>query len=90
MGQRYCRLENQKPWPVCVAQNQDFAVRRGLNPLPRCKLGNVLSKLVQLKRITYRGVGPKSRAARNYRGLRTKPPAAGQFFVFCFQKNKLF
>ena len=31
VGQRYCRLEDQKPWPV-FARNQDFAIGRGLKP----------------------------------------------------------
>ena len=45
-------MEDQKPWPV-FACNQDFAKRRGLEPkMKMAKLGNVLSKLVQLKSIT--------------------------------------
>ena len=31
MGQRYRRIEDQKPWPD-LARNQDFAKERGLKP----------------------------------------------------------
>ena len=35
MGQRYCTLEDQKPWPVS-GLNQVFAIGRGLQPKVKC------------------------------------------------------
>ena len=32
MGQRYCRMEGQKPGPVWVAHNHDFAEKEDLQP----------------------------------------------------------
>ena len=32
MGQRYHRMEGQKPGPACVADNHDFAKERDLQP----------------------------------------------------------
>ena len=32
MGQRYHRTEGQKPGPVCVAHNHDFATGGDLQP----------------------------------------------------------
>ena len=67
-GPRYCKIEDQKPWPG-FSRNQDFAEGRGLRPKVKMSAsGEALSKLVQLKRITDRGLGAKL-------------PAAGQFFV---------
>ena len=45
------------------------------------ELGDALSKLVPLKRITDGGQGTESPAAIGYGGLRAKPPAAKRFFV---------
>ena len=60
---------------MCVAHNQDFAVGEDLNQKQKvqmCKLGDVLSKVVQLKHITAGSGG--------------EAPAAGQFFGI-FLKN---
>ena len=43
-----------------------------------CKLRNVLSKVVQLKRITDGGVGAELPAVGGYRGLGAKPRAAAE------------
>ena len=57
MGQRYRRKEDQKPGPG-LALNQDFVTGRGPKPkVKMSKLGDVLSKLVQRKRITDEDVG---------------------------------
>ena len=57
LGQRYRRKEDQKPGPG-LALNQDFVTGRGLKPkVKMSKLGDVLSKLVQRKRITDEDVG---------------------------------
>ena len=50
MGQRYRRMEDQKPWPG-LACNLGFAKEKGLEPkvkklLKLSKLGDVVSKLV--------------------------------------------
>ena len=52
MGQRYCKMEDQKPWPG-FSRNQEFAEKRGLQPKFKIsELGDALSKLVLLKRFT--------------------------------------
>ena len=53
------------------------------------KLGDVVSKLVQLKRITDGGLEAKPPAAVGYGGLRAKPPVAGQFFCDFLKKIAL-
>ena len=61
MGQRYRRMEDQKPWPG-LALNKNFAKARKLKSKLKMKmseLGDVSSKLVQLKRITSGGLGAK-------------------------------
>ena len=45
------------------------------------ELGDALSKLVLLKRITNGGLGGEPLVAGNYEGLGAEPPAAGRFFV---------
>ena len=50
MGER-CKMKDQKPWPDSSC-NQDFALRRGLEPkVKMSELGDALSKLVLVKRI---------------------------------------
>ena len=53
-------------------------------------LGDVLSKLVQLKRITDGGLKAKPPAAGGYWGPRAKPPAASRFFCSFFGKKSYF
>ena len=53
------------------------------------KLGDVLRKLVQLKRITDGGLGADPPAAGGYESLGAKFPAAEQFFVTS-RKNSCF
>ena len=50
------------------------------------KLEDVLSKLVQLKRITER-FGVELPAAEGYEGLWAKPQATERFFVIFWKKN---
>ena len=50
------------------------------------ELGDALSKLVQLKRITDGGLGAEPPAAGGYEGLRAKPLVGGQFFVIFLEK----
>ena len=49
MGQRYCRMEDQKPWPG-LAIKKNFAKGRGLKPIViKCKCliwETLLSKVV--------------------------------------------
>ena len=45
-----------------------------------CKLGDMFSKVMQLKRITDWGLGAEPPAAEGHGGLEAKPPAAGRFF----------
>ena len=52
-----------------------------------CKLGEVLSKVVLLKRITDEGLGAELPAAGGYGGLGAKPPPAWQFFCNFFGKT---
>ena len=79
MGQRYRKMEDQKQKPGLPCY-QDFA--KGGQDLNQnlisknCKLGEMTSKLVSLKRITDSGLG-------------AKPPAAGRFFVM-FEKKLQF
>ena len=53
MGQRYCKIEGQKPESVCVAQNHDFAkegdlqFNQNLCSFPKMSdLGDVVSLVV--------------------------------------------
>ena len=47
-----CKIKDQKPWPGSSC-NQDFAHRTGLEPKVKTfELGDALSKLVFVKRIT--------------------------------------
>ena len=56
MEQRYCKTEDQKPWPG-FSCNQDFAEERRLEPnVEMYESGDALSKLVSLKRITVGGL----------------------------------
>ena len=50
------------------------------------KLGDVLSKVVQLKCITDEGLGAEPPAARGHVGLRAPPPTAGRFFCNFLEK----
>ena len=49
--------------------------------------GDVLRKLVSLKRITDECLGVGPRAAGSFGGLGAKLPAAGRFFVIFWKKN---
>ena len=53
-------------------------------------MGDVVSKLVQLKRITDGDLEAKLPAAEGYGDLRAKPPVARRFFVIFFVKNSSF
>ena len=89
MGRRYRKMEDQKPWPVFL-RNQDFAEGRGLTPkVKMSELRDELSKLVQLKRITDGGLEAAPPAYGGYGGLGAKPLVAGRFFVI-LQKKYLF
>ena len=57
-------MEDQKPWPG-LALTQDFAERRGLKA-KTSNLENVLSEVVQLKRITNGGLGTEHPAAKRF------------------------
>ena len=52
--------------------------------------GDVLRKVVYLKRSTGGGLGAQPPAARGFGGLGAKPPAVGRFFVSFFEKNSYF
>ena len=66
-------MEDLKPWPG-FSRNQDFAEGRELTPkVKMSELGDALSKLVQLKRITDGRLG-------------AEPSAAGRFFVIFLEK----
>ena len=72
-------MEGQKPWPD-FPRNQDFAEGKGLEPKVKMSdLGDVLNKLVQLKRTADWSQGAEPLAAVGYGGLKAKPPAAGDF-----------
>ena len=61
MGQRYCRMYDQKPWPD-LALNEEFSKARSLNQnlkMKICKLGDGCTQTSLLKRITDGGLGPK-------------------------------
>ena len=51
------------------------------------KLGDVLSKLVQIKRITNGGLGVQPPAAGDYECLGAKPSTTRQFFVIFWKKS---
>ena len=47
MEERYRKIEDQKPWLVCVSRDQDFAEGRGLEPnVTMTEMGGAFSKLV--------------------------------------------
>ena len=72
-------MEDQKPW-LGFSRNQDFAEGRGLTPkVKMSELGDALSKLMQLKRITDGGLGAESPVAGGY----------GVWAIFCNFLEKL-
>ena len=50
------------------------------------KLGDVVSKLVQIKRVADQGLGAESQPAEDYKDLGAKSPAAGRSFVMLWKK----
>ena len=52
--------------------------------------GDVLRKVVYLKRSTDGGLGAEPSAARCFGRLGAKPPAVGQFFVSFLENNSYF
>ena len=52
--------------------------------------GDVLIKVVYLKRSTDGGVRAQPPAAGGFGGLGAKPPAVGRFFAIFLEKKKLF
>ena len=81
MEQRYRRKKDQKMWPG-LAGSQDFAEQRG----KMSKLGDVLSRLMQVKSITDGGLGesPSPLEAMGVWGVKLPQPLA------IFGKNNLF
>ena len=78
MGQRYRKLEDQKPRPRVLTLNQNFAKGRGLKPKvkqPKCSQRG--------RRVEKSGATQESIPDR---GLRAKPPAARRFFVIFGKK----
>ena len=68
-------------------RNQDFAEERGLEPKVKTfKLGEALSKLVYLRRITDWGRSLQPPEAMG--GLGPKPAAAGRF-LYCLKKIEI-
>ena len=80
MGQKYRRIEDQKPWPS-LALNQNFAQRRGLKASLKVKtseLGNALSEVVSLKRNGCLGAEPQAAGG--------KAPSHSAIFSKCVEK----
>ena len=49
VGHRYCRLEDQKPWPVCLRKTKILLLGEEIiqkQKMQMCKLGGLLSKVV--------------------------------------------
>ena len=82
MGQRYRKIDDQKPWSV-FSSNQDFVEERGQEPKVKLsELGDALSKLVYLKRITDGGLGQSSQPPGAMWVWRQSPQLMGNVLYF--------
>ena len=77
-------MDDQKPWHG-FSRKQDFAEGIGLEPkVKMSELGDALSKLELLKRVTDGGLWAELLAAGGYEGLGAKPQPLGDVFFFFF------
>ena len=92
MEQKYHRMEGQKPRPVCVAHNYDFAKGGDLQPKVVKFSQNVwIGRRPELTSVTEtcrkRGLGAESLAAGDYGDLGAKLLTAGRSYVMLWKKS---